>query len=63
MLTPDHLKVAIVMINRAPCKGEEARDVAITLQALGDLYEQATAAMAASAENEETSDDDDAGTD
>lgn len=39
-LTQDILKVAIVMISRAPCKGEEAQDVAITLAALKAEFEK-----------------------
>lgn len=43
MLTPDILKVAIVMIGRATCKGDEATDVAITLQALKHEFDRLSA--------------------
>ena len=38
MLTPEILKIAIVMIARAPLKGEEAAGVAVTQQALQAEY-------------------------
>lgn len=41
-LNAEHLKVAIVMINRAPCKGEESLGVAVTLQALQAEYQALT---------------------
>ena len=43
MLNIDQLKVAIVMINRAPLKGDEARNVANTLDALEAQYRVLTA--------------------
>lgn len=42
VLTPDVLKVAIVMIGRAPCKGDESHDVAATLRCLTQEYERLT---------------------
>ena len=46
MLSVDQLKVAIVMINRAPLKGDEARNVANTLDALEAQYRVLTAPQA-----------------
>jgi len=43
MLDADTLKVAIVLINRAPLKGDEATNVAVALQKLQAAYEVATA--------------------
>ena len=43
MFTKEELRVAIVMIERAPLKGVEAESVAQTLQKLKALYEQEAA--------------------
>ena len=42
MLDADTLKIAIVLINRAPIKGDEAKNVAVALQKLESAYEQVT---------------------
>lgn len=54
MLTADHIKVAIVMVSRASCSGEEATNVAATLQALHAEHERLTAKA-----NEDTNGNDD----
>jgi len=41
-MTAEQLRVAIVMILRAPCKGEEATGVAATLEALMAEYSRVT---------------------
>jgi len=43
MLNAGQLKVAIVMINRAPLKGDEARNVVNTLDALEANFKVLTA--------------------
>ena len=39
MLSLDHIKTAIIMMKRAPCKGEEAEIVADTIGRLYKVYE------------------------
>jgi len=39
MLTQDEIKVAVVMIGRAECKGSEAGAVAAVIKKLTTLYE------------------------
>jgi hypothetical protein len=43
MLTLDEIKVAVVMMRRAQCTGEEAADVAIVLEKLLHEYAKMTA--------------------
>jgi hypothetical protein len=62
MLTTDQLKCAIVMIGRAPCKGEEAPAVTSTLQALTSFYNTVVDAEKQAAAQEDN-DGDDAGSD
>jgi hypothetical protein len=58
MLRPEHLKVAVVMMNRAPLKGEEADAVAETKRVFIELYQQMTAVPTQDAGNEEEDGDD-----
>jgi hypothetical protein len=60
MLTKDHLKCAVVMIGRAPCKGEEAPTVTDTLKALTAFY---NTLVEAEKQAQEDNDGDDAGSD
>ena len=44
MITPARIRVAIVMMRRASCTGDEAKNVAAAIDAFEALYEQITAA-------------------
>ena len=44
MLTPDHVRVAIVMMRRASCTGNEAKNVAAAIDVFEGLYKQIVAA-------------------
>ena len=44
MITPDRIRVAIVMMRRASCTGSEAKNVAAAIDAFEALYEQMIAA-------------------
>ena len=57
MLTPDELKVAIVMIYRAPCKGDESRNVATLLDKLEGMYNAAVEPKADDDEEEKDGSD------
>ena len=43
MLTPKTLRTAIVLCLRAPLKGDEARETAVALDALQEVYDMMTA--------------------
>ena len=63
MITPDHVRVAIVMMRRASCTGDEAKNVAAAIDAFEELYEQMTvarksAAIAAQALDEDSEEKD-----
>ena len=44
MITPDRVRVAIVMMRRASCTGDESKNVAAAIDVFEALYEQLTAA-------------------
>ncbi len=45
MLTPDNVKVAVVLMLRAPCTGEEAKNVALAIDAFTAMHNQMTAPL------------------
>lgn len=59
-LTPENVKVAIVMMLRAKCTGAESRNVARAIQAFEQLFENMAAAAQPAPENdtEDTNGDD-----
>jgi len=59
-LTPEVIQCAVVMINRAQCSGEEAKNVAITIDTLlAHRNELLQDAMAAQIEGDAEEDDGD----
>lgn len=46
MITPDNVKVAIVMMRRASCTGDEAKNVALAIDAFERLFVQMSQAQA-----------------
>lgn len=59
-LTPTNVKVAIVMMRRASCTGDEAGNVASAISAFEQLFQSMAAAAQAEAEGdtEDTNGDD-----
>lgn len=62
-LTPDILKCAVVMISRAQCTGEEAKNVAITIDTLLGYRTELMAALAAPPQDDEGDKEEDNGSD
>ena len=58
MITPDHVRVALVMIRRASCTGDEAKNVAAAIDAFEALYEQMTVASKSAAKAAQALDED-----
>ena len=58
MITPDHVRGAIVLMRRASCTGDEAKNVAAAIDAFEALYEQMTTASKSAAKAAQVLDDD-----
>ena len=58
MITPDRIRVAIVMMRRASCTGDEAKNVAAAIDAFEALYEHMTAASKSAAKAAQALDED-----
>ena len=58
MITPDRIRVAIVMMRRASCTGDEAKNVAAEIDAFEALYEQMVAARKSARKVAQTLDED-----
>lgn len=60
MLHSSHIKVALVLMHRAPIKGDEARDVTVAIDALTNEFQRLSAYEAlekAEAGNDDTGTD------
>ena len=63
MLTPQQIKVAIVMTGRAQCTGQESLEVADTLRALTAAYNKLTVSPTEDKQPEEEWDEEEDGDD